>query len=178
MATHPNQAAFAEGLQILLTNWPVLRSAVDQGWGGDESREKEQWLIDTLVGYVGERGRRLEPEDVEDVLVQVLSDEFDTVVEDESPRHLGRLIVRLYKECVTGNYRMLENLRVEATKRPQGYSVIQPGPAGDTMGQTEDGSESDDDDASGSDGSEYTTDGSDDDGMMETDGEQGRQQPQ
>ncbi|KAJ1984554.1 rRNA accumulation- protein [Dimargaris verticillata] len=173
MATHPNQAAFAKGLQILLTNWPVLRSAVDQGWGGDESREKEQWLIDTLVGYAGERGRRLEPEDVEDVLVQVLSDEFDTVVEDESPRHLGRLVVRLYKECVTGNHRMLETLRLEATKRPQTYSVIQPAAADNAMAQSEEGSDNDDDDdASGSDGSEYTTDDSDD-AMMETDGGEG-----
>ncbi|KAJ1649174.1 rRNA accumulation- protein [Dispira simplex] len=102
MAFHPNRVAFTEGVTILLHAWPILRTAVDSGWGGPESEEKQKWFIDTLVDYFGQRGQHIEPEEVEHIMLQILTDEFNVAdIEDSSVYH-----------CV-------QRLKEEAQKKPQ-----------------------------------------------------------
>ncbi|KAJ1970222.1 rRNA accumulation- protein [Dispira parvispora] len=121
MASHPNRVAFTEGVAILLNSWPILRTAVESGWGGPESEEKQKWFIDTLVDYIGQRGQRIEPEEVEHIMLQILTDEFNVAdIEDSSVYHLAAYMVKLYKECVTGNHQCIQRLKEEAQKKSQG----------------------------------------------------------
>jgi hypothetical protein len=56
-APHPNQVAFKEGVQYLFHSWTALKLAVDGEWGGQDSVEKRDWFIDTVVDYFGQRKR-------------------------------------------------------------------------------------------------------------------------
>jgi pre-rRNA-processing protein TSR2 len=55
MADHPNKLAFEEGASYILHNWTALKLAVEQDWGGVESAEKREWLIDVVVDHFGKR---------------------------------------------------------------------------------------------------------------------------
>ncbi|KAJ1984067.1 rRNA accumulation- protein [Dimargaris cristalligena] len=166
MAQHPNRVAFNDGMTILLTSWPVLKSAVDEDWGGPESSAKRDWLIDTLVTYIGDRGNKTEPEDIEDVMLQILEDEFGVTIGDESVYALAKFIIRMYKECIAGNHTMVQNLKAEAEKKRDALPLLtaQPGPEDDASGsdsETESGSE--DDDSEMDDSDEDSEEDSDDD---------------
>lgn len=53
MADHPNKLAFEEGVSYVIHNWTALKLAVEQEWGGVDSAEKREWIIDTLVDFFG-----------------------------------------------------------------------------------------------------------------------------
>ena len=55
MAEHPNKIAFEEGVGYILKSWTALKLAVEQDWGGVESAEKRDWMIDVIVDIFGKR---------------------------------------------------------------------------------------------------------------------------
>lgn len=97
---HPNKQNFIEGLSIILKRWTALQLAIEMEWGGPHTVEKAQDLEDSLIDYFekGEptlcylstdpwgclEGKALEQEDLEDILLDVMQDEFGTVLEDGS----------------------------------------------------------------------------------------------
>jgi pre-rRNA-processing protein TSR2 len=50
---HPNALAFREGVTLLFKKWDALKLAVQMEWGGVESKEKRDWMIDVVVEYFG-----------------------------------------------------------------------------------------------------------------------------
>jgi hypothetical protein len=61
-------------------------------------------------------GKSIEPEDIEDILLDVMCGEFCTVLEDGSEVEVAKSIWTLYQECVKGNTALLESLRQRAGK--------------------------------------------------------------
>lgn len=55
MAEHPNKLAFQEGVGYILKSWTALKLAVEQDWGGIESREKREWMIEVIVDIFNKR---------------------------------------------------------------------------------------------------------------------------
>lgn len=55
MSEHPNKVAFEEGVGYILKSWTALKLAVEQEWGGIESAEKRDWMIDVIVDVFGKR---------------------------------------------------------------------------------------------------------------------------
>jgi pre-rRNA-processing protein TSR2 len=53
MAEHPNKVAFNEGVRLIFMNWTALKLAVEQDWGGVESVEKRDWMIELITDYFG-----------------------------------------------------------------------------------------------------------------------------
>jgi len=51
MATQPerNKAAFTEGIHLALSTWTVLTLAVEEEFGGPDSREKAEWLVGVVI---------------------------------------------------------------------------------------------------------------------------------
>lgn len=95
---HPNKRNFVEGLHIILKRWTALQLAVDMDLGGPNTAQKAEDLHYSLVDYV-EKGidftycesynlyseaKNIEPEDLEDILFDVLKDEFGILLEDSS----------------------------------------------------------------------------------------------
>ncbi|KAI8639377.1 Pre-rRNA-processing protein TSR2-domain-containing protein [Parasitella parasitica] len=114
-AEHPNKIAFEEGTSYIFHNWTALKLAVEQDWGGVESVEKREWFIDTIVDHFGKLGKKLDIEEVEDILYQIMTDEFNVTLEDDSPYLVAKHLVSLYEQCVKGDFKEVERLR-EKTK--------------------------------------------------------------
>ncbi|KAH9164179.1 Pre-rRNA-processing protein TSR2-domain-containing protein [Lactarius sanguifluus] len=96
----PNPALilFARGVIARLEQWPALRIAVEQGWGGPESRAKQRWLVSELVdAFDGQQQQSMpDAEYVALMLAQVLEDEFGASVEDGSVEAVAADVVALW----------------------------------------------------------------------------------
>ncbi|KAI9364531.1 Pre-rRNA-processing protein TSR2-domain-containing protein [Pilaira anomala] len=111
MSAHPNKLAFEEGVSYIFHNWTALKLAVEQDWGGVESVEKREWFIDTVVDYFDKHGKKLDVDDIEVILSQIMTDEFNVTLEDDSPYLVAKHLFLLYSQCVSGNFEELERLR-------------------------------------------------------------------
>ena len=47
---------FMNSVQFVLGNWPAVRVSVEQCFGGQYSKEKEQWLQDVIFNVFMENG--------------------------------------------------------------------------------------------------------------------------
>ena len=110
MASSPTPVAshalvsFARGTIATLALWTVLRLAVEEGWGGPESPQKRTWLASAIVDAFEEASNKnaTVPDAiyVEEMLLQVLSDEFDVVLEDGTAQPVAARIVQLWQEIM------------------------------------------------------------------------------
>ncbi|KAJ1674393.1 rRNA accumulation- protein [Spiromyces aspiralis] len=116
-AVHPNKAAFIEGIDHVFAKWTALLLAVENGWGGPDSQEKRDWMVDMVVDLFDQKGKNVEPEDIEDRLIQIMSDEFNTVLDDGSAETVSQIIYKLYHECIHGNHSTVDRLLKERTER-------------------------------------------------------------
>ena len=118
--------AFASSTLDLFTVWPALRLAISQGWGGPEGRTH---LAEDIVDlfYTTATDQNLESstsdkipdeDDIEAVLLHVLSHEFSLTLEDNSERLIARDLVALWGECIGTKVgsNLRETFRVEAEK--------------------------------------------------------------
>lgn len=114
MDAPPSQKSilFARGVIARLAIWPILRLAVQEGWGGPGGLAKRTWLASTIVDAF--EAQTLTPDDVyvEEMLLQIMQDEFEATLEDESAEVVARDIVRLWDEAKTGRQEGV--LRLEA----------------------------------------------------------------
>lgn len=70
-------------------------------------------------------GRDVEPEDVEDVAVQVIEDEFSVVLEDDSAYALGVQITGAWKQCLAGDFSTIDALHTAFKNAKPGLSGAQ-----------------------------------------------------
>ncbi|GJJ07825.1 hypothetical protein Clacol_002030 [Clathrus columnatus] len=109
---------FARGTIATLKLWSALKIAIDSGWGGPESTPKRQWLASVIVDAFEEAENKKEPLPdaiyIEEMLLQILSDEFDVVLEDGSAQPIAEKIVELWQEVMyegsSENVFKLENM--------------------------------------------------------------------
>ena len=97
-------------VSLCLHAWPALNHAISQSWGsisGTEAKDKRDWLagavselitpsleVDRSTGRILKTGKSQLDDvgDLEEVLLQVMSDEFEVVVEDGSVEEAARRI--------------------------------------------------------------------------------------
>ncbi|KAF7790793.1 hypothetical protein EIP86_001750 [Pleurotus ostreatoroseus] len=99
----PQSVLFARGVIARLAIWPALRVAVDNGWGGPESAEKRTWMASVIVDAFEEQVPAPDAEYVEEQLLQIMSDEFETELEDDSAMDVARDVVRMWAETHAGD---------------------------------------------------------------------------
>jgi pre-rRNA-processing protein TSR2 len=76
---------------------------VTNSWGGADSDEKRQWFVGATSDVVIENPEE-DAEWIETFLLQVMVDEFEVGVEDDSALEVAEQIVRLRKHCGNGNF--------------------------------------------------------------------------
>ncbi|EEH05653.1 pre-rRNA processing protein TSR2 [Histoplasma capsulatum G186AR] len=94
---------FDLGITLILNSWPALNLAVQSSWGGPSSSDKRDWLCGAISDLFVDRPET-DAEDIEDVLIQVMNDEFDVVVDDESAGEIGRRIMEVRMETQMGDF--------------------------------------------------------------------------
>ena len=88
-------------------DWPALTLAVQSSWGGPTSSDKRDWFCGAISELFVERPET-DAEDIEEVLIQVMNDEFDVVIDDESAEDVADKIFEIREECVRGDHGTLQ----------------------------------------------------------------------
>jgi len=131
-------AIFDEALEKIFSNWTILALAVDQGWGGRDSRAKRQQLKDEVVARLTEGGRRKRPpshqneDDVNDLaefLFQRVLQLFSCEADDGSDEEVASVCLKLFNTCREGDVsfaqQFLETCRGADLAKCHGVEQIQ-----------------------------------------------------
>jgi len=110
------QAAFDVGIWYHLCLWPALKVAVENGWGGAGSADKRDWFAGAISDLFTERPDT-DQLDLEAVLLQVMQDEFDVNVEDETEVGVASGIMRLRTQIQEGDLSGVEEVKARWEKR-------------------------------------------------------------
>ncbi|KAM4062973.1 pre-rRNA-processing protein TSR2 domain-containing protein [Hirsutella rhossiliensis] len=157
--TATRQSNFEQAVAYALHLWPALTLAVQNNWGGPDSADKRDWFAGAVVDLFPEftdappkNKAPAEPdmEDVEAVLLQVMIDEFEVNVDDDSGAEVASQIVRIRSQCSIGQSDEVDALR-ERFEKLKGNKVDHMFKQAldadqDTDWETDDSQDDDDDD--------------------------------
>jgi pre-rRNA-processing protein TSR2 len=113
---------FARGVLALLESWDVLRLAISEGWGGPESYAKRTWLASVIVDEFDTSSAATSPptspglDDIADLILQALSDEFDVDVDDGSVERIAESTVKLWAAEPAAAAQMVSKFEAAARK--------------------------------------------------------------
>ncbi len=85
-------------------------------WGGPDSSDKRDWLAGAISELFASRADT-DVEDVEEVLLQVMNDEFEVNVEDGSAEDIASRIVGLRKLTLQGDFGEVDKMYEEWVER-------------------------------------------------------------
>ncbi|KAL1983741.1 hypothetical protein VTN96DRAFT_9913 [Rasamsonia emersonii] len=91
------------GISLALHAWPALTLAVQSNWGGPNSSDKRDWFCGAISDLLQERPET-DAEDLEEVLIQVMNDEFDVVVDDGSAAAVAAQIMAMREQTARGEF--------------------------------------------------------------------------
>ncbi|XVF57300.1 hypothetical protein PTKIN_Ptkin06aG0194200 [Pterospermum kingtungense] len=111
---------FQEGIGLILSRWSALTAAVENEWGGRDSRDKANAICsDVLSFFTQSKSEPLYIDDLENILEEGLLS-LNTLVEDGSIEEVAEKLMIMHEECLEGNYHSVEKLR---TARPPSANV-------------------------------------------------------
>lgn len=61
-------------------------------------------------------GKNVDSFDLEDILIQIMNDEFSILLEDQSEQHIAKVLEQLYLECTHGRYDLVQTLKQDSQK--------------------------------------------------------------
>ncbi|KAH6894417.1 Pre-rRNA-processing protein TSR2-domain-containing protein [Thelonectria olida] len=119
------QSEFEQAVAYSLHLWPALTLSVQNGWGGPDSEDKRDWfagaVVDLFPEFVDTPPAKApeEPdlEDIEAVLLQVMVDEFEVNVDDDSGTEVATNILKARLACAIGQFDEVAALRTRWTNR-------------------------------------------------------------
>ncbi|CAG8191750.1 unnamed protein product [Penicillium salamii] len=109
-------------ITLTLNNWPALSLAVQSNWGGANSSDKRDWLCGAISDMLKDRPET-DAEDLEEVLIQVMNDEFDVAVDDESAADAADLIMELKGQTDRGEFGTVQEMWGKYQKKSQNRSA-------------------------------------------------------
>jgi len=146
----PSSVLFARGVIARLEIWSTMRIAVQEGWGGHGAAQKRTWLASAIVDTFEETTPTPDDQHIEELLLQVMADEFDVVIEDGSAEGVAKDIVGMWEETAVGNGSLVVKFEGLADgmkgKRVEAQVVEGDGSDGGSDDEWEDDDEDDDGD--------------------------------
>ncbi|EAW11294.1 pre-rRNA-processing TSR2 family protein [Aspergillus clavatus NRRL 1] len=137
------------GITLAINNWPALTMAVQSNWGGPTSSDKRDWLCGAISEMINERPET-DAIDLEDVLIQVMNDEFDVVVDDESTGPVAAQIMAIREQTAMGDFALVQEMweawQKKSQTRDNVAAAFQRVEAEDDNQETDDDEEDDDED--------------------------------
>ncbi|KAL4527219.1 hypothetical protein Ndes2526B_g09075 [Nannochloris sp. 'desiccata'] len=105
-----NKPHFEEGVNLLFQRWTALQLAVVNEWGGGNSKEKGQQLLDDVIHWFY-TSKDQDQTDLEVFLDEALQTDFNVQAEDDSPYQIARSLVNMHHRVAQGDFSYLESLR-------------------------------------------------------------------
>lgn len=123
-------------MALSLNLWPALTLAVQNNWGGPDSADKRDWFAGEVAdqfppfsnsnaatasattttngqqsqGGAQEQKEEPDAEYLEELILQVMLDEFEVNVDDDTAFDVATEIVRLRGQCARGNFEEVDRL--------------------------------------------------------------------
>lgn len=107
--TVKRQAKFELGIWLSLFNWQALTVSVANNFGGPNGSDKRDWLAGQISEIIAQEPST-DVEDIEVVLLQVMQDEFDVNVEDDSEVAVAEQIMKIREETSEGDFSTVDRL--------------------------------------------------------------------
>ena len=139
-------AALQEGVGLVFMRWTALQMAVENGWGGRDSRAKADRLAADVLSFFTNSKGPYYYDDLEEMMFDSISESFNADFEDGSVGEVAEQVLIMHEECLQNNYSSIEKLR---NTRAQGNAVSQ-----SRMMVTDEGDDSSDDSSDDDDGDE------------------------
>jgi pre-rRNA-processing protein TSR2 len=98
-------------ISLHLHSWPALTLAIQNHWGGPASDDKRDWFAGAVSDLLT-NGEVVDAEDLEEVLIQVMLDEFEVVVDDDSPAEVATSIMRGRQRILQQDYSEVDQMLV------------------------------------------------------------------
>jgi len=99
MASTPKKLPhFYTAIDAIFKNWSGLQLAVANNAGGPQSVEIAQWMVQVTENWFYEN-KDLEPYEVTEFLEEIISQEFNVMIDDGSGGEIGRLICQYFVLC-------------------------------------------------------------------------------
>ncbi|KAL4790768.1 Pre-rRNA-processing protein TSR2-domain-containing protein [Aspergillus venezuelensis] len=133
------------GITLAINAWPALSLAVTSNWGGPTSADKRDWLCGAISEMIVDRPET-DAEDLEDVLIQVMNDEFDVVVDDESAGEIAVKIMEVRIMVERGEYEGVKAMWEEWERKKGSKNAVT---AGFKRGEDEENETSGEEDSDG-----------------------------
>jgi pre-rRNA-processing protein TSR2 len=96
-------------ISLHLHSWPALTLAIQNHWGGPASDDKRDWFAGAISDLLT-NGDVIDAEDLEEVLVQVMLDEFEVVVDDDSPAEVATSIIKGRQRIIEQDYSEVDQM--------------------------------------------------------------------
>ncbi|KAF3339648.1 pre-rRNA-processing protein TSR2 [Carex littledalei] len=103
-------AIFAEGISLVLSRWTALQMAVENQWGGRESRGKADQLVASIQEFFGQK-EDLYIDELEELLEVYMLDSLSTEVQDGSVPEVAEQLMIMHEECLEGKYESIQKLK-------------------------------------------------------------------
>jgi pre-rRNA-processing protein TSR2 len=127
---------------------------VQNEWGGAESASKREWFAGAIVEMFEQRPQT-DLEDVETTLLQVMADEFEVNVEDDTAYQVAQVIMEIRSTTQEGDFSIVEKLHsdwVAKNKIPTAtFTKVEKSDEDDTDGDSVDLEEDSEDEDEGED---------------------------
>ena len=100
----------------MFDRWTAIQLAVVNAWGGAESERKVNEAEEEIAAWFASRKRKDELE-LEDLLIEILGDDFNVSCEDGSPREVAKALWAMHEQCAEGTYDFVA--QIESTPLPR-----------------------------------------------------------
>ena len=107
---------FRRGVKAVFDRWTAIQLAVVNAWGGAESERKVNETEEEIAAWFASRKRKDELE-LEDLLIEILGDDFNVSCEDGSPREVAKALWAMHEQCAEGTYDFVA--QIESTPLPR-----------------------------------------------------------
>eukprot|EP01116_Phalansterium_solitarium_P011805 TRINITY_DN275_c0_g2_i1.p1 TRINITY_DN275_c0_g2~~TRINITY_DN275_c0_g2_i1.p1 ORF type:complete len:194 (+),score=40.94 TRINITY_DN275_c0_g2_i1:64-645(+) len=134
---------FDNCVRAVFSRWTVLCLAVEQGWGGRNSAQKADDLLQSVVEMFAS-GERVYADELEDVLFDSIENDFNTTAEDGSVEQVARQLTTIWHKASQGDLTMLHSTLAANPQKGSLASVHKHDPADDDSDEDD---SSDDEDA-------------------------------
>ncbi|XP_062211989.1 pre-rRNA-processing protein TSR2-like [Phragmites australis] len=115
-------AALGEGIGLVFGRWTALQMAVENQWGGRDSRAKADQLGASILSWFCHSKGPHYYEDLVDMVYNTISESFNADFEDGSVEEVAEQLLIMHEECLQSNYSSIEKLR---NTHVQGNAVSQ-----------------------------------------------------
>ncbi|KAF6160763.1 hypothetical protein GIB67_035964 [Kingdonia uniflora] len=96
---------FNERIHLVLGQWTVLQMAVENEWGGRESRQKAKKLAADIFSWFLKFKDSLCIDDLENLIDATMDNSFNTWAEDDSVEDVALELMTIHEEFLEGNYK-------------------------------------------------------------------------